>query len=416
MLTIGFGWLSVLAHAQTFPIAPQAEGSLIEDSIADNPPPLDGKDGRDLSVRNFRPKNQLRTPANPKTYAKFPVVDVHTHFHFKLRDSAELLDDFVAVMDRNQIAVCVSLDGQLGSQFDAHQAFLWNKYRDRFAIFAHIDWQGDGDETDPTTWDCHRQGFAQRTVDQLTAAVEAGASGLKIFKRFGLGYRNPDGTLMKIDDRRWDPIWAACGELGIPVIIHTADPAAFFEPVDSTNERWEELSRHPDWSFYGKEFPSRQELLDARNRVIERHPQTNFIGAHIANNSEDLATVSGWLDRYPNLYLEPASRISELGRQPRTARQFLIRYADRLMFGTDGPWPQQRLRLYWRFFETRDESFPYSEKVPPPQGMWQIDGVGLPDEVLAKLYHENAARLIPGVRDRIEKFRVTYPTLSTKNE
>ncbi|TWU50944.1 Amidohydrolase [Rubripirellula tenax] len=368
---------------------------------------LDGRDGRDLSVRNFRPKNQLRSPHHPVASAKWTVVDVHTHFSYKLRQSEQALDDFVAVMDRQRIAVCASLDGKLDGKFEDHRNFLWKKYRDRFVIFANVDWQGAGDPNDPPTWACHRQGFAQRTADQLAEAVDGGASGLKVFKKFGLGYRNPDGTLIQIDDRRWDPIWEACGKLGIPVLMHTADPAAFFDPIDETNERWEELSRHPDWSFHGDEFPSREHLLEARNRVIERHPGTNFIGAHIANNSEDLAAVGKWLDRYPNLYVEPASRISELGRQPRTAREFLVRYADRVMFGTDGPWPQQRLRLYWQFFETFDESFDYSEKVPPPQGMWQIDGVGLPDDVLAKIYYQNAVRLIPGIRERIEKFDTT---------
>ncbi len=374
---------------------------------------LDGLAGRDLSVRNFRPENELKTASHPKTKAKYSVVDVHTHFHYKLRGSTQALDDFVAVMDRNRIAVCVSLDGKLGSQFEEHKAFLWDKYKDRFVIFANVDWQGDGEADDPSTWACHRPGFAQRTAAELAEAVQDGASGLKVFKSFGLTDRNPDGSLIQIDDPRWDPIWAACGELGIPIIIHTADPAAFFEPLDATNERWEELSRHPDWSFYGKGFPTRDELLAARNRVIARHPNTNFIGAHIANQSEDLSTVGKWLDLYPNLYIEPASRISELGRQPRTARRFLMRYADRLMFGTDGPWPQQRLRLYWRFFETRDESFPYSEKVPPPQGMWEIDGVGLPDSVLKKLYYENAARLIPGVRQRVDTFHAARPAPST---
>nr|WP_315854352.1 amidohydrolase family protein [Rubripirellula lacrimiformis] len=365
---------------------------------------LDGRDGRELLLRNFRPYSQLKVESHLKTAAKYPVVDVHTHFHYKLRSSQSALDDFVAVMDRNRIAVCVSLDGKLGSQFREHRDFLWKDYRDRFVVYTHIDWQGEGEKEDPATWACHRPGFAQRTAEAITQAVAEGASGLKIFKRFGLQYRNPDGSLIKIDDPRWDPIWDVCGTLGIPIIIHTADPAAFFDPIDETNERWEELSRHPDWSFHGSEFPSRMELLDARNRVIQRHPNTQFIGAHIANNAEDLSLVSAWLDRYPNLSIEPASRISELGRQPYTARKFLIRYADRLLFGTDGPWPEARLRLYWRFFETRDESFPYSEKVPPPQGMWQIDGVELPDDVLAKLYHQNAARLIPGIRQRVEKF------------
>ncbi|MEL7267358.1 MAG: amidohydrolase family protein, partial [Planctomycetota bacterium] len=191
-----------------------------------------------------------------------------------------------------------------------------------------------------------------------------------------------------------------------------ADPAAFFQPIDETNERYEELSRHPSWSFYTppnapveKQFPSRLELLEARNRLLERHKNTTFIGAHVANYPEDLETVSRWLRRYPNLVVEFASRINELGRQPYSARKFLIQFQDRVLFGTDGPWPEQRLRYYWRFLETRDEDFPYSEKIPPPQGLWNIQGVGLPDQVLKKIYHQNAARIIPGVRERLDKYQ-----------
>lgn len=387
-------------------LAPMLTGWFGTPTAAQHPVlPLDGRDGRDLLLRNFRPTSKLNVPEHRKTQAKYAVVDVHTHFHYKLRSSEQTLDDFVALMDRNQIAVCASLDGKLSGQLEQHMQFLWSKYRDRFVIFAHIDWRGDGATDDPSTWACHREGFALRTAEKLTVAVEQGVSGLKIFKRFGLEYRNPDGSLIKIDDARFDPIWKACGELGIPVIIHTADPAAFFDPIDETNERWEELSRHPNWSFHDKDYPARDALLAARNRVIAKHSKTQFIGAHVANNAEDLKTVGEWLDEYPNLWIETASRIAELGRQPFTARDFLIRHADRLLFGTDGPWPEARLRINWRFFETHDESFAYSEKVPPPQGMWQIHGVNLPDDVLRKLYHENAAKLIPGVAERLATFR-----------
>ena len=359
-------------------------------------PALDGEDGRPLALQEFQPRQMLVSPQHKLTHAKFPAVDVHTHFDYRLKGSVEQLDQFVKVMDRNNIAVCVSLDGTLGDKFLEHQKFL-AKYPNRFAIFANIDWKGDGNEDEPATWDCHRPDFARRTAAALKAAHANGACGLKIFKRFGLSYKNPDGSLIKIDDPRWDPIWAACGELKIPVIIHSADPAAFFLPIDKTNERWEELSRHPDWSFFGPEFPSRQELLDARNRVIARHPATNFIGAHVANNPEDLATVGEWLEEYPNLYVELASRISELGRQPYTARKFFIDHADRILFGTDGPWSEERYSYCWRYLETFDESFPYSERPFPPQGLWNINGIGLPDDVLRKVYFENAARVIPGL-------------------
>ena len=368
--------------------------------------PLDGRDGRDLSVRLFRPKPQIRVPVTDLTHAKFSVVDVHTHFYFRVRDNLSELQDFVRVMDRNRIAVCVSLDGRLGGRLQRHHAFLNQHYPDRFVVFANIDWQGDGESDRPETWACHRPGFADRVADQLTEAVQRGwASGLKLFKRFGLGYRNPDGSFIEIDDSRFDPIWKRCGELGLPILMHTADPAAFFEPIGPENERWEELQRHPDWSFADEKFPRRDTLHAARNRMIAKHPGTNFIAAHVANQAEDLSIVADWLDRYPNMHVEIASRISELGRQDRIARDFLIRYQDRVLFGTDGPWPEKRLRLYWRFLETFDENFDYSEKVPPPQGLWRIDGVGLPDEVLRKVYHENAARIIPGIGQRWRLFR-----------
>lgn len=362
---------------------------------------LDGREGRELLLRNFRPKSQLKLPVELKSAAKHTVVDAHTHFRHKLRQNDQALNDFVSIMDRNHVAVCCSLDGRIGSELDEHMRFLWKEHRDRFVIFMNIDWRGRGDPEDPKTWACHEYGFAKRMAKKLEEGVNKGASGLKIFKQFGLGYRNPDGSLIKIDDPRFDPIWAACGQLGIPVIIHTADPAAFFEPIDETNERWEELSRHPDWSFHGEGFPSRSELHEARNRVIARHPKTQFIGAHVANQAEDLEQVSQWLDRYPNLWIETASRIAELGRQPYTARDFLLKYSDRILFGTDGPWPELRLQINWRFFETRDQSFAYSEKQPPPQGLWKIHALHLPDEVLQKLYFKNASILIPGVKDRL---------------
>lgn len=381
-----------------------AESQVGPVSADEIPKPLDGREGRDLALSQFRPRPMLKVESHDLKRAKMPVVDVHTHFFYRLHSSYEQLDDFVRLMDRNNIAVCVSLDGKLGQALDEQIKYLWTKYRERFVIFANVDWiGGDGKRDDPTTWDCHREDFPRRVSMQLVEAKKQGISGLKLFKQFGLGYRNPDGSLIAIDDRRWDPIWKTCGELGLPVIIHTADPAAFFLPIDEKNERWEELHRHPDWSFHGDDFPSREELLAARNRIIARHPKTIFIGAHMANNPEDLGTLGKWLDEYPNLYIEFASRIGELGRQPYSARKFFLKYADRILFGTDGPWPENRIKLYWRFLETFDEYFPYSEKEFPPQGFWRIYGIGLTDEVLARVYWKNAAKIVPGVRERLEK-------------
>ncbi len=362
--------------------------------------PLDGREGRQLLLENFRPKPALQVPVSNLTQAKFPVIDMHTHFRLKLRTS-EQLAEFVEVMDRNNIALCVSLDGHLGEALSEHLEML-GKYPHRFAVFANIDWRGAGKPEDPASWDCQRPEFARRTAMQLRNAQERGAVGLKIFKDFGLTIKNAEGSRVRIDDLRWDPIWEVCGELGFPILIHTADPVAFFDPIDERNERWEELHRHPDWSFHGKEFPSHAELLQQLLNVVKRHPKTNFIAAHVVNNAEHLAEVAEWLDTYPNLYTEFASRINELGRQPYTARKFLVKYQDRVLFGTDGPWPETRVRLYWRFLETYDENFPYSEKDFPPQGLWNIYGVGLPDEVLKKIYFENALKLLPKVRNDYE--------------
>jgi predicted TIM-barrel fold metal-dependent hydrolase len=366
-------------------------------------PPLDGREGRDLVLRLFRPRPALRVEEHLLEHARFPVVDTHTHFKIRSMLEPEQLDAFVAVMDRNHIAVCASIDGGWGDALDDHTRTLWARYRDRFVVFANIDWRGQGRADAPATWDCQRPEFPQLAARMLADAKNRGASGLKIFKDFGLGYRNADGSFIRIDDERWDPIWRACGDLGLPVLIHTADPSAFFAPIDERNERWEELHRRPEWSFHDARFPRRDDLHAARNRVVARHPRTIFIAAHLANDGEDLKTLGEWLDDFPNLHVDLASRISELGRQPYTARRFLTRYADRVLFATDGPWREARLRLYWRFLETLDEHFPYAENDFPPQGLWNIYGVGLDDEVLRKIYQGNAARLIPGVRERLSR-------------
>ncbi len=361
----------------------------------------DGKEGRPLALDQFRPQSMLKVPAHQPPRAKFPVVDVHMHPCAR-KYTSEMLDDYVRLMDEQNIALSISLDGQLGEAFDEHLQFL-SKHEDRFLVFANLDFQGSGSADKPDTWDCNRPDFARRMAVELEKVKQKGACGLKFFKQFGLEYRNLDGSRIKIDDERWNPIWEACGRLGLVVILHTADPAAFFQPIDATNERWEELHRHPEWSFHGPQWPSKQELLAARNRVIDRHRQTTFICAHMGNDAEDLAEVGQWLDEYPNMMVELAARIAELGRQPYTARDFFLKYSDRILFGTDGPRVRERLLRHWRFLETRDEYFPYAENPFPPQGFWNIYGLGLPDDVLKKVYHENAVRVIPGVREKLAR-------------
>ena len=339
------------------------------------------------------------------TRAKYPVVDVHTHFYVKGKHDTELLDRYVRMMDQNHVAVSISLDGTIGSRIETHQKFLWEKYKHRFLIFANLDFQGTGEREQYSSWDCNQPYFVRNVVEKLKQLHVAGViSGLKLFKDFGLRYKDASGGWIQIDDPQWDPIWKTCGELGIPVIMHTADPSAFFLPIDANNERQRELANHPDWSFFSNGFPSRASLHAARNRVIQRHPKTNFIAAHFANDAEDLKELATWLDSMPNLYIEFASRINELGRQPYSAKKFFQNYAERILFGTDGPWPEARLKCYWRFLETNDEYFPYSEKVPPPQGDWNIYGIHLEDAILRKIDYENASKLIPGVADKVKPF------------
>ncbi len=376
--------------------------SALESRPTADPPPSDSSPLPMIPLDQFRPRPRLRVVREEPRRATYPVVDVHTHPSIRLRDDPEALSRYVEQMDQMGIAVSISLDGGVGERLVEHIRLLEGRWPNRFVVFCHLDFQGGQPESKPEQWPCNQPDFVRRCVEQLREARKAGACGMKVFKQWGLGYRNADGSLVRLDDPRWDPIWEECGKLGFPILMHTADPSAFFEPIDGKNERFEELSRRPQWAFPPDRFPTREELLEARLRVVARHPQTRFIAAHLGNDGEDLQQAAQWLDQYPNLLLEIASRISELGRQPYSAKEFLERYSDRILFGTDGPWPAERLRRYWQFLETRDEYFPYSEKEFPPQGLWQIYGVDLSDQTLRNLYHRNAIRWVPGVQTRLQ--------------
>jgi predicted TIM-barrel fold metal-dependent hydrolase len=225
-------------------------------------------------------------------------------------------------------------------------------------------------------------------------------------KTLGLYLREQttQGKLVTVDDPRFDPMWETCAHLKMPVAIHVSDPLAFFKPTDRFNERYEELSNHPDWSYAAPEFPSNEQILEARNRVFARHPRTTFVALHVGNFAEDLQNVSGNLDRFPNMNIDIAARLNELGRQPRAARKFFDKYQDRILFGTDATphgdeYPQQVFNdslyeIYFRFLETDDEYFDYAPAPVPPQGRWKISGIDLPDPILRKVYNQNAARLL----------------------
>jgi predicted TIM-barrel fold metal-dependent hydrolase len=222
--------------------------------------------------------------------------------------------------------------------------------------------------------------------------VEHGAKGIKFWKDLGLSVRDGKGNLLRVDDQRLAPIFDKAAELGIPVMFHIADPDAFFMPVDGRNERFEELAAHPDWSFYGAQF-SKTELLDQRDRVIARHPRTTFVAAHVAECGENLARATQLLENYPNVVLDISARASELGRQPYSSRALFLRFPDRILFGADLVPDESMYRLYFRFLETADEYFDYPSHASR-QGRWQIHGIYLPDEVLRKVYRDNALRLL----------------------
>ncbi len=339
----------------------------------------------DAEARNYRPTPELVVAKNPRERSKFPNVDIHCHWKIDL-DPAEML----AAMDQRNILRAINLSGGWGDDLDAMCAkFLGANAgleTERFVVFLNLPF----DRID-------EPGFTDWAVNEVERAHEMGVRGLKVFKSLGLYHRDSQGQLVKIDDRRLDPVWAKCGELGMPVLIHTADPLAFFKPIDETNERWMQLQRHPDWSFYGTDAPPRDELLAARSRIMERHRGTNFIGPHVANNAEDLQRVAADLDRHPNLYCDISGRVAELGRQPYSARSLFLKYPDRILFGTDRDpvrTSQPRYAIYYRFLETGDEYFDYYDHPFPPTGEWKIYGILLPDDVLEKVYRTNADRLL----------------------
>ena len=370
------------------------------------PTPDQPAPGGPLALSDFQPKSMLHVPETDVPKARFSVVDVHCHVARTARSTAGVplgeatrieadVASVVAMMDRRNLKTMVNLTGGYGSGLADSVRALAAAHPGRFVVFTEPGWDRFGSN-----------GYAQWQGDEIARAKAAGARGLKILKTLGLYLREQvtSGPLVAIDDRRFDPMWEACGALGLPVAIHIADPEAFFLPIDRFNERYEELNARPDWSFHGRDFPAFASLIAARDRMLARHPKTTFIGLHVGHDSENLAAVGEALDRFPNLHVETAARIAELGRQPRATRRFFDRYQDRVLFGTDTTPGRGTLAadsevdamysIYFRFFETDDEYFDYSPSAVPPQGRWRISGLALPDGILRKLYYENAERLL----------------------
>lgn len=320
------------------------------------------------------------------------MVDAHNHLGRWLSDygswSAPDVEGLVDVMDACNVAAIVNLDGMWGDELEANLGRYDRAHPGRFVTFCQLDWSVT-----------EEAGFGDVLAAQLERCVRQGARGLKVWKQLGLRIRDDLSTLLMPDDPRLDPLWAAAAGLRVPVTIHVADPVAFFEPLDPTNERMEELLAHPDWYFGDREtFPPFDRIIESFEGLVARHPATIFIGAHVACFAEDLAWVSRMLDEYPNLYVDIAARIPELGRQPRGARALFLKHSDRILFGTDLFPPDREIyEIHFRFLETDDEHFAYSVDDPPPEGRWAISGLDLPDDVLRKVYGENAGRLIEGL-------------------
>lgn len=328
----------------------------------------------DLRLSDYAPRSELKTPAHTVELPRFPVIDYHNHL------DSQTPENVLRVMDACGIEKVVNITMQVGAAAIESIQRFHRAAPQRFATFGWMDWSG-----------VERSDFVEVSLDRLKQLVDHGACGIKFWKDLGLTVRDAAGQLLRIDDERLAPLFDQAAQLAIPVMFHTADPDAFFTPIDRFNERYEELAAHPDWSFYGSSV-SKAELIAQRNRVIARHPKTTFIGAHLAESSENLVSVAALLDQYPNLYVDISARVSELGRQPYTARNFLMKYADRILFGTDLLPDVEMYRLYYRFLETADEYFEYPSHASR-QGRWNIYGVFLPEDVLRKLYRDNALKL-----------------------
>ena len=333
------------------------------------------------SILDYRPTSTLVTPQHPVPRAKFPAIDVHGHPGNLT--TPEAINRVVAEMDKLNLGVMVVAENVSGGRLtQTLQALAGSPHKDRFRVMGGVDFRSVG------------PGWAEKTVAQLEADVKAGIVGVgEISKGFGLDIRKPDGSRLKVDDPALDPLWQAFARLDIPVFMHTAEPQEFFRPLDHTNERWLELALFPSRRNNGPDDPTFEQLMTERNNVFRRHPKTRFIAAHFGWHANDLARAAKMLDDFPNVTVECGAILYDLGRQPRGAHDFFVKYQDRIMFGKDSFQPEE-YPYYWRVFETTDEYFDYYRDY---HAFWKLYGMGLPDAVLKKVYADNARRVIKGL-------------------
>lgn len=332
-----------------------------------------------MDFEKYNPVSSLVVPEHPLTRAKFPFIDVHNHqWNMETQDLSTLITD----MDKLHLQVMVNLSGGNGIGLKKMMDNVNAHYPKRFIVFANIDFSGIGDA-----------GWTEKAVKQLAEDVQHGANGLKVFKDLGLSVKDNKGNRVTVDDPRLDAIWAKAGELKIPVLIHTADPKPFWDPADEKNERWLEITTHPDRKRGPNNPAPWATLIEEQHRMFKKHPGTTFIAAHFGWYANDLAKLGLLLDDMPNVNVEFGAVIAELGRQPRAARKFFEKYQDRIMFGKDS-WVPEEYATYFRVLETDDEYFPYHKKY---HAFWRMYGMGLPDNILKKVYYKNALRIIPNI-------------------
>ena len=334
---------------------------------------------QNLTFEEYEPKSTLVVSERKVPRAKFPMIDIHSH-HTQL--SPAYVDNLIKEMDSINLRVIVNLSGGTGERLKQTIAAMKSRYPDRFVVFANVN-----------TDDMNEPGFGARAATRLEQDVKNGAQGLKIFKNFGMDMKYKNGERVKVDDPEWDPIWAMCGKLNIPVLIHTAEPSAFFDPIDKYNERWLELKQFPGRARPPEKYPAFETLMTERNHMLAKHPKTTFILAHLGYHGNDLARLAKLFDTYPNVYVDIAAVLAEIGRQPYTARDFLIKYQDRVLFGKDIYEPSE-YTYYFHVLETRDDYIEYYRR---RHAFWRLYGLYLPDDVLKKIYYKNSLKLVPGI-------------------
>ena len=332
-----------------------------------------------MDFEKYDPPSTLIVPEHKLTRSKYPFIDIHNH---QPSMGSQNLQSLLKDMDQLNMAVMVNLSGSNGNALKQAADNIKANAPKRFIVFANINFSGIGEN-----------GWTEKAVRQLEEDVKNGANGLKIFKSLGFSVKDNAGKRVTVDDVRLDGIWEKCGQLKIPVIIHTADPKSFWDPMDERNERWLELKTHAGRKRSDTDPAPFETLIQEQHNMFKKHPKTTFIAAHFGWFPNDLARLGKLLDEMPNVVVEFGAVIAELGRQPKAAKSFFTKYQDRILFGKDS-WVPEEYATYFRVLETEDEYFPYHKKY---HAFWRMYGMGLPDDILKKVYYKNALRIVPNI-------------------